>query len=266
MLPKGHTLPPDRRNARLYITGLGMDYQKIDACPNDCILFRNEHAYARSCPKCGESRYKDGMQGTTIPRKVLRHFPIIPRIRHMFKSKSTVELLTWHASNRSEDKVMRVPADAPAWKHIEDTWPEFKVEPRHLRLGLASDGVNPFGMRSTSWSTWPVVIVNYNLPPWEATKKGNILLSLLIPGKHKVKNMDVYLEPLVEELLELWEGVRVMDVSQALEDREATIKAILMWTMHDYPGLGEISGKCSFLLCACIMCGPSLVICGYEFF
>ena len=38
------------------------------------------------------------------------------------------------------DGVMRVPADSPAWKHIEDTWPEFKDEPRHLRIGLATDG------------------------------------------------------------------------------------------------------------------------------
>ena len=91
-----------------------------------------------------------------------------------------------------------------------------------------------------------MVIVNYNIPPWEATKKGNILLSLLIPGKHKVKNMDVYLKPLIEELQELWQGVAVMDVSRAPRDRHAMIKCILMWTMHDYPGFGEISGKHAF--------------------
>jgi hypothetical protein len=84
--------------------------------------------------------------------------------------------------------------------------------------------------------------VNYNILPWEATKKGNILLSLLIPGKHKVANMDVYLEPLIDELLELWKGVAVLDVSKSQPHRHAIIKGILMWTMHDYPGLGEVSG------------------------
>ena len=29
------------------------------------------------------------------------------------------------------------------------------------------------------------------------------MLSLLVPGKYKVKNMDVYLEPLIEELEEV---------------------------------------------------------------
>lgn len=151
-------------------------------------------------------------------------------------------MLTWHATNRSTDGVMRVPVDSPTWQHIEDTWPEFKDEPRHLRLGLATDGVNPFGNRSTTWSTWLVVVVNYNIPPWEVTKKGNILLSMLIPGKHKVKNMDVYLEPLIEELLELWRGIKVMDVTKPPQDRHAIVKGILLWTMHDFPGFGEISG------------------------
>ena len=47
-----------------------------------------------------------------------------------------------------------------------------------------------------------------------AIKKGFVMLSLLIPGPHKVKNMDVYLEPLIEELEILWEGVQVHDVSR----------------------------------------------------
>ena len=75
-------------------------------------------------------------------------------------------------------------------------------------------------------------------PPWKTTKKGNILLSLLVPGKHKVKNMDVYLAPLIEELQELWNGIEVFDVSKPPCDRSTLIKDILMWTMHDYPGLG----------------------------
>lgn len=248
MLPAKNRLPRDRRSARAVVTSLGMDYVRIHACVNDCVLFRNEHAYLDACPECKEARYKEGMQSNTVPRKVLRHFPLIPRIQHMFRSKGTSDLLTWHAKNRSSDGIMRVPSDSPAWKHIEATWPEFKDEPRHLRIGLATDGVNPFGVRSTSWSTWPVAVVNYNIPPWEATKKGNILLSLLIPGKHKVKNMDVYLEPLIEELQELWNGVAVMDVTRPPLDRRAIIKGILLWTMHDYPGLGELSGTHKYTL------------------
>ena len=36
------------------------------------------------------------------------------------------------------DGTLRVPADCKAWKHVEEQWPEFDKEPRHLRLGLAT--------------------------------------------------------------------------------------------------------------------------------
>jgi hypothetical protein len=70
-------------------------------------------------------------------------------------------------------------------------------------FALAADGVNPFAQTRSTWSTWLVTLLNYNLPPWLCTKKFFILLALLILGKQSVtsEHLDVYLEPLVEELL-----------------------------------------------------------------
>ena len=42
---------------------LGLDYEKIHACQNDCILYRNEFENLSECPMCGASRWqirKDG--------------------------------------------------------------------------------------------------------------------------------------------------------------------------------------------------------------
>ena len=39
-----------------------------------------------------------------------------------------------------------------------------------------------------------------------------------------------------------------MDVSKPARDWQAKIKGILLWTMHDYPGLGEISSIVIYLL------------------
>jgi hypothetical protein len=49
------------------------------------------------------------------------------------------------------------------------------------------------------------MLLNCNLPPWLSTKNFFVLLDLLIPGKQSVtlEVFDVYMEPLVEELLEL---------------------------------------------------------------
>lgn len=132
----------------------------------------------------------------------------------MYRCKSISELLTWHSTNKSSDGLVRHVPDSQAWAHIDRTWPEFGNDPR---LGLSLDGVNPFSDKSTIWSTWPVLVINYNLPPWLATKSFFMMLTLLIPGKQSVKStkVDVLIAPLVEELQVLWEGVLAIDTLQA---------------------------------------------------
>ncbi|KAA0040910.1 uncharacterized protein E6C27_scaffold125G00200 [Cucumis melo var. makuwa] len=76
---------------------------------------------------------------------------------------------------------------------------------QNIRLGLAFDEFNPFGHMSTAYSMWPVVLIPYSLPPWKCTKESNFFISLLIPGSRSPgRKIDVYLQPLSEELKQLW--------------------------------------------------------------
>ena len=78
--------------------------------------------------------------------------------------------------------------------------------PRNVRLGLASDDFNPFGIMSSSNSIWPIVLVPYNMPPWMCMKDPFFMMSLLIPGPTAPGNdIDVYLQSLIEEQKELLE-------------------------------------------------------------
>jgi hypothetical protein len=102
-------------------------------------------------------------------------------------------------------------------KHIEDTWIEkFKDEVRSLRLSIAMDGVNPFSLQNTNYYVCLVVVINNNIPPWFSVKNELLMLALIVPGRKQVKNMDFYLQPLVDELKELWEGIHVYDVSRPI--------------------------------------------------
>ena len=47
---------------------------------------------------------------------------------------------------------------------IDVDFPEFGEELRNLRLLLATDGMNPYGLQSSSHSTWPVILMIYNIP------------------------------------------------------------------------------------------------------
>ncbi|KAL0327842.1 UNVERIFIED_CONTAM: hypothetical protein Scaly_2216800 [Sesamum calycinum] len=57
------------------------------------------------------------------------------------------------------------PSDVEAWKHFNETHPDFDLEPRNVRLGLYVDGLAPHGQYGKSYSCWPVIITTYNLPP-----------------------------------------------------------------------------------------------------
>ena len=71
----------------------------------------------------------------------------------MYKSSKIAEDMVWYHKGRVKDDVLRHPADAKAWKDFDAQYPEFMMDPRNVRLGLASDGFNPFCVMSTTHST-----------------------------------------------------------------------------------------------------------------
>ena len=177
----------------------------------------------------------------------------------MFRTPTISELMVWHAKNTSSDGLVRHHCDSKAWKHVhENVDYSFGQEDRNIHLGMATDGVNPYKLQRTSWSTWPVMLLNYNKSPWLATKKFFIMLALLIPGKQSVTSQffDVYLEPLVEELIQLWKGVDAYDVLKEVGSRAFKLRAILLWTIHDFPGYGTVAGVAHQGYAACPVCGP----------
>lgn len=84
------------------------------------------------------------------------------------------------------------------------------------------------------------------------------MLALLIPGNESVtsENIDVYLAPLLEELLELWVGVSATDVSEEPHRQQFTLRALLLWCIHDYHAYGLTSGQVTKGYRACTECGP----------
>ncbi|XP_074266806.1 uncharacterized protein LOC141590093 [Silene latifolia] len=172
MLSEDNVLPNRIYAAKKILTGIGMKYVKIHACPNDCILYRKEYESFTHCPE-------------------------------------DAKLLTWHKNAKVNDGKLRHPADGLEWKHIDAKYPEFGKEPRNLRLALSTDGMNPFGNLSSQHSTWPVLLAIYNLPPYVCMKRKYLMLSLLISGpKEPGNDIDVYLVPLLDDLRTLWdEGI-----------------------------------------------------------
>ncbi|KAL3638393.1 hypothetical protein CASFOL_017764 [Castilleja foliolosa] len=252
--PDGETLPGSYYEAKKILRDLGLGYECIHACKYDCALFWKENEKLETCPICQTSHWKlnDGT-GKKIPHKILRYFPLKPRLQRLFMSVKTSKKMVWHNEKRIDDDYMRHPADSTAWKEFDKEYPGFAADPRNVRLALATDGFNPFGNMSTSYSMWPVILAPLNLPPWDCMKDPFLFLSLLIPGKHSPgKDIDVYMRPLIDELKELFvEGADTFDVSGKKTFR---MHASILWTINDFPAYGDLSGWSTKGYMACPAC------------
>ncbi|WVZ84337.1 hypothetical protein U9M48_031378 [Paspalum notatum var. saurae] len=221
-------IPASHQEAKKLIRVLGLGYVSIHVCPNNCILFQKGYKNYNECPVCGASRWKDANGSKRIPQKVL--------LRRFFSSKKLSKRAQWHKLKRKPaENEFSHPVGGEAWKDFDDKYDWLAQDPRNIKLGLATDGFNPFGKMSASYSMWHVFLIPYNFPPCECMEQSNFMMALLIPGKEcPRKDIDVFLEPLVEELLELWKGVPTID---ALTGKSFNMHAAVIWCIHGYPVL-----------------------------
>ncbi|XXG80048.1 hypothetical protein AAC387_Pa09g0997 [Persea americana] len=84
-------------------------------------------------------------------------------------------------------------------------------------------------------------------------KEPLFMMSLLILGPHQPGNdIDVYLQPLIDELMESWEnGVETYD---ACSKESFEIRVAVLWTINDFPAYGNLSGWTTKGYKACPAC------------
>jgi hypothetical protein len=110
MLPEGIQIGESVYEAKKIICPLGIEYEKIHACKNSCVLFPGDYADLDKCLKCGYDRYKrkkDGgddnnaddenepdeirgkkkMANRGAPVRVAWYFCIIPWLKRWFATR-----------------------------------------------------------------------------------------------------------------------------------------------------------------------------------
>jgi hypothetical protein len=255
-----NNLPTNFYRSKKLVHSLGMPYVKIHACPNGCMIYYNkDNEDKESCTTCGESRYEEpaiGNKSRKVPKKVLRYLPITSRLQRLYMSQNTAKHMEYHAQPRNKN-VMVHPSDGEAWTEFDKTFPDFAKEVRNVRLGLVTDGFTPFSANAAPYSCWPVFVVPYNLPPEMCTRKSNIILALIIPGReHPGKNFNVYIQPLIDELKDLWDkGAHTHD---SYRKENFTMRAIVLWTIHDFPAYGLVACWSTHGKLACPICGSDI--------
>jgi hypothetical protein len=87
VLPSNHKMSKGMYPSKKLLSALGMEYEKIDVCKDNCMIFYKEHKNETKCLKCGKSRFvevinKDGEKVTIkTTHKQLRYMPLTPRMK-----------------------------------------------------------------------------------------------------------------------------------------------------------------------------------------
>jgi hypothetical protein len=144
------------------------------------------------------------------------------------------------------------PCDGEAWQQFDEDFPDFAFDPRNVRLAVATDGFTPFSINAAPYSCWPVFVTPLNLPPGIIMKSEYTFLALVVPGpEHPGKKLNILMQPLVDELLNLWEGVETWDASLK---QNFKMRAAYLWSIHDFPAYGNFSGWSTHGRLACPVC------------
>jgi hypothetical protein len=175
LLLDGHILPKSMYELQKLLRALKMPYEPIHVCPKGCVLFRKEHKDEKYCPKCKSSRFLevDSAEGQKrqleIPVKILRYLPFLPRIQWLYMTEESAKQMPWHKKGvRYHEDNMVHPTDGEAWSHFDGIHREKADEARNVRIALATDGFNPYGLMAAAYTCWPVFVIPLNLPPTSA--------------------------------------------------------------------------------------------------
>jgi len=191
--------------------------------------------------------------------------PLIPCLRALVSNRTYATCLQYRADEHAKTH-MRTPGmttDIFDGLHYRSLLGEHVVVgdqslPHHyfsdhcdIALGVTTDGFAPF--KKWKHTAWILLVFNYNLPPDERFQKDNILCVGIIPGPKKPWDADLFIYPLVRELLELAMGVSTYD---ALSHSLFALRAYLITCFSDIPAISMLMHmKGHNGLCPCRMCG-----------
>ncbi|XP_024011293.1 uncharacterized protein LOC112086555 [Eutrema salsugineum] len=252
LLPEDNLAPASYYAIEKLVSGLGLPYQMIDVCIDNCMIYWKSTADYLECRFCGKPRFQNNGGRVRVPFKRMWYLPLSDRLKRLYLSKRTAGPMRWHQEHSNEGEIAH-PSDAEAWKHFQTVYPLFASESRNVDVGLCTDSFNPFGKHGRKYSLWPIIVTPYNLPPSLCMKREFLFLTVLVPGpEHPKRSLDVFLQPLIHELQDLWEhGVQAYDVSR---QQNFTMRAVLMWTIGDFPAYRMLSGWTTHGRLSCPYC------------
>lgn len=258
-------LPQTRHMARKVLHAKEDDFVRYVSCNKCCTIYLVEdcritlpdksivskkcahvefplHPHLARRAPCGATLMKKvkTSSGTVVlsPRNLYCYKSIIGSLQEMLQRPnfaSQCEL--WRKRVSVHDKYSDI-YDGQVWKDFLDyNETPFLSVPYNFAFTLNVDWFQPF--HHSTYSIGVIYLAILNLPRYERYKPENVVVVGIIPGPHEPKlHINSFLEPLVDELMELWQGV-IMKSSQGMP---VLVKAALLCVACDIPASRKVSG------------------------
>jgi hypothetical protein len=155
--------------------------------------------------------------------------------------EETAKRMTCHKTGKRYrgDDIMVHPAES--WQYFDGCHHDKAAEARNVRVALATDGFNPYGLMAAPYTCWPMFVIPINLPPGIMFKRQFVFVSLIILG-YPGDKMSVYMQPLNDELESAWnDGVYTYDRATRTNFK---MHVWYMYSQHDHPAYGLFCGWC----------------------
>ena len=208
------------------------------------MCYTGHHANKQECPYCHEPRLNAAGQ----LRKIFTYIPLIPRLQALYGNREMALKMRYRHAREGKNNVDAVEDifDSEQYKtlleesvHIGETHYDRKYfdDSCEVALGLSTDGFAPFKRRSKT--AWPIILINYNLPPDIHCHLEHILSLGVIPGPKKPHDFDSFIWPLLEELclLATDRGVPTLDI---LDAALFPLRAHLIAAFGDIPAMSML--------------------------
>ena len=143
----------------------------------------------------------------------------------------------WH-SRTSTPGILEDVYDGKLWQEfLHYNGRPFLAAPYHFGLLLNIDWFQPY--KHTTSSVGVIYLTVLNLPRSVRYKRENVIIVGIIPGPNEPShNINSYLQPLVDELLDFWNGVKMLSSNST----QKTVRCLLLGVSCDLPAGRKVCG------------------------
>ena len=209
-------------------------------------------------------RVKIGQRYKLVPQKVYVYYSVIKALQRLVRLPGFLE-----SCENWRKRGTEVPSGCLTDVYDGNIWKEwmktangvpFLEVPGNLLFMLNIDWFQPF--EHTQYSIGVIYLVIQNLPRSVRFKPENIIIVSTIPGPKEPSCAEInpYLEPLVSDLLKLWDGVQMQTPGNFILPSR-TIRAALVYISCDLPATRKICGfygiRAMYGCSKCLKCFPS---------